>query len=258
MLISLLAVAAPQVFVAAVDHRLAGTKLHVTDWWADDLDGDKVPEAIARVCDDVSGFFLVQRGADLFEVPLEIDGRNNCDAESRPAWTTRHDGSIGQNVNVHHGSITNEYAIRDGGLALIREASSGFDVNRDGSHDDEDDVTDYDKLTWTHTVSVGKSTRAGLVVATPHGLRVTTIVGKTTTTAVASSEHLTLHIHADRPLVVRVCSATPCTTTRVSKGDRDVVIDFDDLEVVVGGKTYPLHVVRLEAEQRFPSPPRPW
>ena len=161
-------------------------------------------------------------------------------------------------VGVHHGSIVNVYAIRDAQLVLVREESHGFDVNRDGSHDDDDLVTDYDKLTWVRKRSPGTTERAALVLATPNGLRTTTIAGKTTTTATWSGDHVTLHLHAEGPLVVRVCSETPCTTTKVGKGDHELPVDADEIAVVLGGRTYPLHVERLELAQRFPGAPKPW
>ena len=98
MLVPLVFATAPQAFVDAIHDRIASTQLHLPiDWWADDLDGDKVPEAIAEVCDDTTGFILVLHGKDLLEVPLEIDGRNNCETPpSPPAWKTRSDGVVGQ------------------------------------------------------------------------------------------------------------------------------------------------------------------
>ncbi|TMQ11969.1 MAG: hypothetical protein E6J90_33115 [Deltaproteobacteria bacterium] len=49
------ALAVPASFVHAIEARLAATHLHVVDWWADDLDGDHIPESIAFVCDDDAG-----------------------------------------------------------------------------------------------------------------------------------------------------------------------------------------------------------
>ncbi len=55
----------------------------MVDWWADDLDGDQVPESIALVCNDDTGFYLVQKGNVLLTAPKIVDSRNTCDAASR-------------------------------------------------------------------------------------------------------------------------------------------------------------------------------
>jgi hypothetical protein len=116
------ALAAPPSFVHAVEARLAAAHMHVVDWWADDLDGDHVPESIALVCDADTGFFLVQHGNDLLEAPVEIDGRNSCPEAppTTPAWRVVKSGVISENVNVHHGRIGYSFAIRDGRLVLVR------------------------------------------------------------------------------------------------------------------------------------------
>src|SRR2546421_12772120 len=116
MLLPLVFNVAPRAFVDAIDLRLANTKMHVVEWWAADLDGDKVPEAIAAVCDDDSGLFLVQHGKDLLEAPMGIDGRNSCPAADRPAWKLRTEPAITHRMSVHHGSVATSIALRGGKL----------------------------------------------------------------------------------------------------------------------------------------------
>jgi len=258
MLLPLVYMAAPQAFVDAVDHRIANSKLHVTDWWADDLDGDKTPEAIATICDDDKGFFLVQHGKDLLEAPIEIDGRNSCQPASRPAWTEKKLGVITDDVGVRHGSMTYSYAIRDGKLVLVRMTSSGFDVNRDGSHDEQDDTVDYDKLTWTRKQTGSGASSGLLVIATPHAHRATTITGKTTIDATYTDRGTTIHVHASGALTIRTCNAQPCTTIKVAKGDQDVPMDSEELEVIASGSTYKVHVERVDGDDAYPAPPKPW
>jgi len=140
--------------VHAIEARLGATHLHVVDWWADDLDGDHVPESIAFVCgDDDAGFFLVQHGNDLLEAPAEIDGRNNCPEvpSTPPAWRVVKTGVISENVNVHHGHISYSIAIRDGRLVLVREDNDGIDVGPDGATNEENHVN-YDDLTWSQRI----------------------------------------------------------------------------------------------------------
>jgi len=60
MLPLVLALLVPASFARIVEARLANTTMHVADWWADDLNGDDIPESIAFVCDDDGGFFLVR------------------------------------------------------------------------------------------------------------------------------------------------------------------------------------------------------
>jgi hypothetical protein len=257
MLLPLVFNVAPKAFVDAIDARLAGTQMHVVDWWADDLDGDKTPEAIAVVCGNEAGYYLVQRGKDLLEAAMEIDGRNNCPAENRPAWQTRKDGVIDETVNVHHGSIHYAHAIRDGKIVTIRERSEGFDVNRDGSHTDEEDITDYDKLTWSRKVTPGSSASGLLVIATDGAhKRVTTVVGGTTLVATKSGDRVTLHVHADRDVTVRQCPSPsdPCQSSKVSAGgDTDVAVDSFEFEVRAGGKVFALHVDQIDAGYRVPT-----
>src|SRR5262245_12324062 len=92
------ALAVPPSFVHAVEARIAAEHMHVVDWWADDLDGDRVPESIAFVCDSEAGWFLVQHGNDLLEAAAEIDGRNSCPEASPtpPAWRVVKSGRISE------------------------------------------------------------------------------------------------------------------------------------------------------------------
>ncbi|MFT3697761.1 MAG: hypothetical protein QM831_31770 [Kofleriaceae bacterium] len=259
MVISLLAMAAPHVFVEAIDQRIQGTQQHVTDWWADDLDGDHTPEAIARICDDSSGYYLVLHGKDLLEAPIEIDGRNSCGEPNRPDWVVHHTGELVDNVAVHHGSTKNVFAIRDNQLVLIRDESHGFDVNRDGSHDDDDEVTDYDHLTFTEKQTGKKTVHAALVLATPNAKRTTTITGKTTVSASwGADDKITLHVHSPKPIAMRVCPETPCTKTPIAAGDHDLDVEGDRFDLVIGGTVFPVHIEHISTEQRFPPPTTPW
>jgi len=262
MLLALVFAAAPQTFVDIVDQRLAGTALHVVDWWADDLDGDKIPEAIAQVCDARRGFFIVRHGSDILEAPMEIDGRNRCpDVATKPAWHVRRAGTIGQPIDVHHGYVTREYAIRDHQLVMVREGSHGFDVTSSGARVDYDDASDFDKLTWTER-HAGKAARGPLVLATEHVHRATPIVGKTTIAATQSNDDLTLHIHADRALAVRSCLSDSepdsCTVVKLAKGDHELAIATAEIVVSAARTTYRVHVARVALDQSYPPPPRPW
>jgi hypothetical protein len=245
----------PPAFVTAVGHRLTGSRMHVVDWWADDLDGDKVPEAIARVCDDNSGVYLIQRGSDLLEVPYEIDGRNDCSPNDKPPeWHTAKLGVIADEMLVHHGSITHVLAIRDGRLALLRMESNGFDVTRTGNVDGID-VTDYEKLTWQHRYGRSAS-RGPLVLATPHLHRATKLVGGTTLTATPTGDNqFTLQVHADRAVTVLDCSSTPCTTTaKLAKGDHDVPGVQNEVTLSAGGTRYEVHLEAVDTDQAYPPP----
>ena len=135
-------------------------------------------------------------------------------------------------------------------------SSQGFDVNRDGSHDDYADAVDYDKRTWTHTEN-GKATRSALVLGGDKPHRATTIFGKTTIAATNGGQ-LTLHVHADRDVVVRACSTKPCTTTKVAKGDHDVAIDGFEVEILASGATYPIHVETVQGDEDYPPATTPW
>ena len=255
------ALAVPASFVHAVEARSAAEHLHVVDWWADDLDGDHVPESIAFVCGDDAGLFLVQRGAELLETAREIDGRNNCpDAPAaRPAWRIEKSGTIDEAINVHHGTIGYSFAIRGGQLVLVREDSSGFDVGRDGNTDEEDHV-DYDNLTWSQRITPphghAKQTSGPLVLITDQVRRASNLIGKTTLAATTGENTTTLHLHADRALVVRDCNDTPCKSTRLAAGDRELTVSAtSELEVVAGKTKIHVHLRALEGKASFPPPP---
>src|SRR5262249_15255761 len=161
---------------------------------------------------------------------------------------------IAQTIGVHHGSITNAYAIRGDELVLTRMESHGFDVNRDGSHSDEDFVIDYDKLTWSDVNKPGTTKKAALVLSSEHGHRAPPIAARPRITA-SHGETITLHIHADRSLSVRDCYAKPCTTTQVDKGDHDVTITGDEAQILASGATYVVHVERVDGDRDYPAPP---
>jgi hypothetical protein len=257
------ALAAPSSFVHAVEARIAAARMHVVDWWADDLDGDHVPESIAFVCRDDAGLFLVQHGNDLLEAAREIDGRNNCpDAPpTPPAWRVEHAGVVSESIDVHHGRIGYAFAIRGGRLVLVREDSDGFDVGQDGNTEEEDRVN-YDDLTWSQCIQPpnkrARQTSGPLVVITDRVRRASKLVGASTMAATRGESATTLHVHADRALVLRDCSDTPCKTTRLAKGDSEVAIAVaGELEIVAGKTKIVVHLQPLEGEASYPPPPPP-
>jgi hypothetical protein len=257
------ALAAPPSFVQAVKARLADAPpMHVVDWWADDLDGDHVPESIAFVCGDDAGMFLVQHGNDLLEAPAQVDGRNSCpEAPSNPpAWRVAKAGVIRENYNVHHGGIGYWFAIRAGQLVLVREDGDGIDVGPDGITKEANRV-DYDNLTWSQRVQPphqrATQTSGPLVVITDRVRRASKLVGESTLAATRGDHSTTLHIHADRALVVRDCSDKPCEMIRIAKGDREVAIAAPgDLEILAGKAKIVVHFEALEGEASYPPPPR--
>ena len=257
MLVPLVFATAPQAFVAMVEQRISGTELHVTDWWADDLDGDHKPEAIAMVCEREHGFVLVLHGQTLLEAPIEIDGRNSCDVANRPAWTTRDAGTITENFNVHHGYMRYSLAIRDNKLALVGMSGHSFEHSRDGE-DTEDDTVDYDALTWTHDEN-GTVTHGPLVLAAEHVHATTAIAGKTAITATWGADGAILHVHADRSMTIR--DHYPMDdrwTVKVDKGDRDIPCGTAQIEVLASGTTTVVHIEHVDNDGRYPAPPKPW
>jgi hypothetical protein len=256
--------AAPTSFVHAVEARLASAHMHVVDWWADDLDGDHVAESIAFVCGEDAGFFLVQHGSDLLEAAAEIDGRNNCPEAppTPPAWRVEKSGVISEHISVHHGSIGYSFAIRDGRLVVVREDSEGFDVGRDGNTGEEDHVN-YDDLTWSQRIEAphkrAKQTSGPLVLVTDRVRRPSKLVGASTLAATRGDDATTLHVHADRALVLRDCSGTPCKMTRLAKGDSQLPIGGGgELEILAGKAKIVVHLQPLEGEASYPPPAAPF
>jgi hypothetical protein len=152
-------------------------------------------------------------------------------------------------------------AIRGGRLVLVRQDSSGFEVGRDGNTD-EDDQTDYDALTWSRRIQSpngrAKRTSGALVLVTDKARRPSKLVGATTLAATRGESTMTLHVHADRALVVRDCSDKPCKTTRIAKGDHEVAIAVaSELEIVAGPTKIAVHLEPLEGEASYPPPPEP-
>ncbi len=265
MLPVLLALAAPPSFVAAVEHRLAGTTMHVVDWWADDLDRDHVLESIAFVCDDDTGLFLVQHGAQLLEMPAQIDGRNSCpESTGKPAWHVEHAGTITETVNVHHASEHYALAIRDGRPVLLREHESSIDVDQSGTTHDTNDA-DFEALTWSSVVEPpqGKTTRTSgpLLLVTDRVRRPTKLVGATSIAATRNDDNgrtMKLHVHADRVLALRNCDDQPCTSTRLARGDSELSVpNSGELEIDAGGTTIHVKVQPLDGDQSYPPPLSP-
>jgi hypothetical protein len=281
---------APPSFVHAVEARLATTNTHVVDWWADDLDGDHVPESIAFVCSDDGGFLLVQHGSDMLEAPAEIDGRTRCPAApaTPPAWRVMTSGVIDYHVGHNHGYAGYSLAIRDNRLVLVGQdlqsfSSSDYDLARDGYFRHEDHA-DYDNLTWSERlqfvywadrqvpllgvlhdgdiktvlrVKPAVQMSGPLVPITDHVRRRSRLIGDSTLAATRGHDATTLHIHADRALVLRDCSSTPCTTTSLAKGDSEIAVAAArDLEVIADKTTIAVHFQPFEGDASYP-PPRP-
>jgi len=261
----LLALAAPPAFVQAVEKKLASTHMHLVDWWADDLDGDRMAESIALMCNDDSGSYVVQHGTQLLEMPAPIDGRNPCPDDvthGPPAWHVEHAAAITYHFNVHHGGMQYVVAIRDGRFALLREHDDSIDVDSSGTTREVDDV-DYEALTWTSVVTPPHSqpTRSSgpMVIMTDHVRRPTKLVGATTIAATRGADDaITLHVHADRVLSVRACTDEPCAPTRVAKGDSDLTTaPGDEIVITAGGTTIHVHVQAADGDQSYPTPPPP-
>lgn len=264
MLLAMLALTAPPAFVHAVEAKISASHMHVVDWWADDLDGDSVPESIAFACNDDAGVFLVQRGTDLLEAPAEIDGRNSCpDAPAKPAWRVEKAGVIAENINVHHGHMGIALAIRDRRLVMVREDSEDFESSRDGDTSEELH-TDYDSLTWSRNAegpgkSKKKKASGPLVLITDRVRRPSKLIGESTLAATRDGSATKLHVHADRALVIRDCSSKPCKTKRVAKGDGEIAMETpSELEIVAGKTRLQVHFEPLEGEASFPPPPDPF
>ena len=254
------ALTAPTSFVHAVEARVTASHMHLVDWWADDLDGDHVPESIAFVCGDDAGVFLVAYAGEILEAPAAIDGRNSCPEAppQPPTWRVLNSNVIHQGMAVHHGQITSSLAIREHRLVRVREDEGSIDVGRDGTTSERDHV-DYDELTWRHVLQPPKGrarTSSGpLVVVTDLVRRATRLVGASTLAATRGHDATTLHVHADRPLVLRDCTETPCRTTRVAKGEAEVQTSATfELEVITGRSKLVVHLVALDGEASYPPP----
>ena len=166
----LLALAAPPAFVQTVEHRLAGTQMHLVDWWADDLDGDRVLESIAFVCDEGTGRFLVQHGAQLLEVPAQIDGRNACpDPGPKPAWHVEHEGTItGSSASTTAAWTTSSRSATAGPCCCASTTTASTSAWPRTTHEDDD--ADFEALTWSSHVEPpqGKATRTSGPISARH------------------------------------------------------------------------------------------
>jgi hypothetical protein len=279
---------APPAFARAIEARLATTDMHLADWWVDDLDGDHVPESIALVCREGAGLFLVQYGSDLLETPAEIDGRTPCPSASAtlPAWRVATSGLIsnyhrqsvakqlaGDGVVVTSGVISNyqgacdgytlySLGIRDGQLVVVRVDSAVHWLEH-GDWTREQEHVDYDDLTWSkHIRREGgktlKKTSGPIVLITDRVRQKARLVGDSTLAATRSDNATTLHIHADRALVLRNCDTTPCQTTRVAKGDSEIAAGpGGELEVLAGPTKIVVHFEQLEGTASYPPPAQP-
>jgi hypothetical protein len=263
-MIVLLALAAPPAFVQVVEQRLASAHMHLVDWWADDLDGDRMPESIALACNEDSGVYWIQHGTQVLEMPAPIDGRNACPdaAPGKPPWHVEHTGTIAYGLSVHHGRIDYTVAIRDGRLALLREHDDGIEVDSSGTTDETDDV-DYEALTWktrvvppnrTPTVSSGP-----LVIVTDRVRRATKLIGASTIAATRGpdgSNTITLHVHADRVLALSGCTNGPCAAARLATGDSELTENAGGaFEIAAGGTTIHVHTQPLDGDQSYRPPP---
>jgi hypothetical protein len=245
--------APPPAFVQAVAQRLATTHMHVVDWWADDLDGDHVLESIALVC-DTYGEYIVQRGNQLLEMPAAIDGRNPCPDATAPAWHVEHRGTIAVTQAVHHGSVSESYAIRDGKLVELRLHSDSFEVGSDGNTGEVEDV-DYEALRWSSSVTRPNHnatvTSGPLVLVTDDVRRGTTIIGATTIAATRDDDHgaIVLHVHADRELTIRSAKAV-----HLARGDSELQVDASgELDVVAGGATIHVRFQPVDGNASYPA-----
>nr|HEX4314328.1 hypothetical protein [Kofleriaceae bacterium] len=244
--------APPPAFVQAVEQRLATTHMHVVDWWADDLDGDHVLESIALAC-DTYGEYIVQRGDTLLEMPAAIDGRNPCPETAAP-WHVEHTGTIAFTQSVHHGSVSQSFAIRGGKLVQLRLHSDGFEVGRDGNTDEVDDV-DYEALRWSSRITPpdhkATATSGPLVIVTDAVRRTTTIIGATTIAATRDDDHgaIVLHVHADRELTIR-----SATAVHLARGDSELQVDASgEVDVVAGGATIHVHFQPIDGNASYPA-----
>jgi hypothetical protein len=249
-------------FVDVVDDRLADSHtLHVVDWWADDLDGDGKLESIAMICEPEHGFFLVQHGNDVLEAPWTVDGRNSCpDPAPRPAFDLRHDGYIAETINVHHGVDHYRLAIRDNRLVQIGTGGHSFDNFQTGREDD-DGMTDYDKLRWEASARVDdvviQHARGVIVLAGETIRRATTIAGRTTVAATRSFDQLTLHIHADGPVTISSSDSDyqHFDAIELGTGDHDVVVAAWEFRVTVGTTSELVRIAVVDADDSYPAPP---
>jgi hypothetical protein len=244
----------PPAFVQAVEKQLAGTQMHVVDWWADDLDGDHIPESIALVCDDSVGEYIVQRGIQLLELPGPFDGRNPCpDVATPPAWHVEHAGTISFAQSVHHGSIGETYAIRGGVLVELRLHSDGFDVGSDGDTGEVDD-DDYETLRWSQRITPPhrKATvRSGpIAIVTDDVQRATKLVGASTLAVTRDDGHgeFLLHIHADRELAIR-----SDRTVHLGPGDSELPVEqVGELDIAAAGTIIHVHLQPIPENGGYP------
>ncbi len=262
----LLALAAPPSFVKAVEQRLEGAQLHLVDWWADDLDGDRVLESIAFACNDDKGVFLVQHGTQLLEMLVLVDRHNPCPpARARPKWRVAYLGTINEHVNVDNGSMDYAFAIRGGQLVVLREHDQGGDGDSPQQATSETDL-DFEALMWAEQFDppTGKPTRRSgpMILVTDRVRRPTKIIGATTIAATRGSERdddITLHVHADRALVIRNCEHQPCTSASLARGDTELRLpNVVELELDVDGTAMPVHVESLVGNESYPPPPSTW
>ena len=257
----MLALAAPPGFVQAVEHRLAGTDMHVVDWWADDLDDDHVLESIAFACADGTGVFLIQHGAQLLELVAPVDRHNPC-PRTKPNWHVAYLGTINEHVNVDNGSMDYMFAIRGGQLVVLREHDEGGDGDSPQQAMSETDL-DFEALIWADQFDPPQhkpTRRSGpMVIVTDRVRRPTKIIGATTIAATRGASDITLHVHADRALVIRNCEHEPCVSASVARGDTELRLpNVVELELDIAGTTMLVHVESLVGNESYPSPPTTW
>jgi len=83
------------------------------------------------------------------------------------------------------------------------------------------------------------------------------LIGGSTLAATRTDSSTTLHIHADRALILRDCSDTPCKTTRLAKGDSELAIAVaGELEILAGKTKIVVHFQPLEARRATRRPQR--
>jgi hypothetical protein len=249
------ALGAPAPFVAAVDKAVAANKAQLADWWEDDLDGDGKNENIALMCvDHDHGVLLVQTPSGaLLQAPASYVGKNGCpQATGKPAWHVEKKGKIEIITNVHHGQDFYDIAIRN--HRLVNVGTHGFEQDVRRPEDDSGGEVNFDKLTWENS-SGNKTTRGSIVVAGGSAPRKTALTAATLS-ATGSGSHYTVHVHADRPVVVLPCEPGPdakCKPIKLGKGDTDVPVNDSELTLTVGGTTVHVKIFDGDGDAGYPK-----
>jgi len=99
-------------------------------------------------------------------------------------------------------------------------------------------------------------------VLTDQVRRPTKIIGATTIAATRGNERgsdITLHVHADRAVVIRNCDHQPCATASLAPGTAELRFpNVGEVEVDFDGTTMPVQIYALDGDQSYPPPPAVW